>query len=156
MAGVISLPTDIYMSRHQRKQMATVLNAKLDRALFQEMDVDGSGDIDENEFMMYMLENLGLVDINQLRRLKSRFKKLQEDGVLTAYKASVKSGGSDKDDGSDCFGPTQTDDGNDASGPSQPADPNNSCTSLLTRALDTGHDRALDAQSQRTVLSPLS
>mmetsp|Transcript_73599 Transcript_73599/g.209590 ORF Transcript_73599/g.209590 Transcript_73599/m.209590 type:complete len:511 (-) Transcript_73599:212-1744(-) len=88
MANVISLPTDIYMGRQQRKKMEMVLNAKLDRALFEEMDADGSGDISKDEFLLYMLENLGLVEMGQLRRLESRFNELEESGVLDSYLAS--------------------------------------------------------------------
>ena len=65
-----------------------VLNAKLDRALFEEMDADGSGDISKDEFLLYMLENLGLVEMGQLRRLESRFNELEESGVLDSYLAS--------------------------------------------------------------------
>ena len=45
MANVIALPTEIFMGRMNREKMDQVLNAKIDRALFEEMDEDGSGDI---------------------------------------------------------------------------------------------------------------
>jgi len=52
------------------------------------MDADGSGDISKDEFLLYMLENLGLVEMGQLRRLESRFNELEESGVLDSYLAS--------------------------------------------------------------------
>lgn len=52
MTNIISMPTDIYLARRQRARSEKVLHAKIDRALFEEMDSDGSGDISKDEFLV--------------------------------------------------------------------------------------------------------
>lgn len=89
MTHIISMPTDIYLARRQRARSEKVLHAKIDRALFEEMDSDGSGDISKDEFLLYMLENLGLVEKKELRRLQKRFIELEDGGDLTRYKQQI-------------------------------------------------------------------
>lgn len=43
----------------------------------------------KDEFLLYMLENLGLVEIEKLRLLNTRFAELEEDGILEKYKNDV-------------------------------------------------------------------
>mmetsp|Transcript_37183 Transcript_37183/g.100510 ORF Transcript_37183/g.100510 Transcript_37183/m.100510 type:complete len:527 (-) Transcript_37183:279-1859(-) len=98
MANVIGLPTEVFMGRMNRDKINQVLNAKIDRALFEEMDEDGSGDISKDEFLLYMLENLGLVEREKLRLLNTRFLELEEAGVLEKYKNDVTAENKKKDE----------------------------------------------------------
>jgi hypothetical protein len=80
MGSVFSKVTSSYMDKKTREAEEEFLQRKLTREDIDKMDFGGDGRVNPEEFLIFMLVNMGKVDAESIQQIQSLFQTLDKDG----------------------------------------------------------------------------
>lgn len=86
MAGIFGKITSIYLDKKTREAEEEFFQRQLTHQDIQKMDFGGDGTVNPEEFLIFMLVNMGKVDMDSIHQIQSLFQKLDRDrnGFLDA------------------------------------------------------------------------
>lgn len=79
MAGLFAKTTSIFMDKKAAKAEAGFLERKLTREDIANMDIEGDGKVDSEEFLVFMLCALGKVSADDIEKIYKSFNSFDED-----------------------------------------------------------------------------
>ena len=80
MANVFGQITSFYMDKRTKEVEAEFFHRKLTLKDLEEMDFGGDGNVNSEEFLIFMLVTLGKVDSASIDQIQALFRKLDADG----------------------------------------------------------------------------
>ena len=92
MAQIIGSITELFIKRTAENNEKKFLNRELTPKDISEMDVDGDGTVNYDEFLSFMLVTMGKVERQDIDQLKELYRKLDRDNdqILSIHDLLIK------------------------------------------------------------------